>query len=70
MAVSMSLVRNLTSPVLVVAQCSIALNFGSQQDYVVGKSGSPHIYVGIIWPRFKQNNMTNTTFEKYSQIVW
>ena len=22
----------------------------------------------VTWPRFKQNNMTNTTFEKYSQI--
>ena len=36
---------------------------GSQQDYLVGKSGSPQIYVVVIWPRFKQNNMTNTKFE-------
>ena len=40
---------------------------GSQQDYLVGKSGSPQIYLVVIWPRFKQNNMTNTT---YSQILW
>ena len=31
----------------------------SQQDYLVGKSGSPQIYLVVIWPRFKQNNMTN-----------
>ena len=43
---------------------------GSQQDYLVGKSGSPQIYLVVIWPRFKQNNMTNTTLEKYSQILW
>ena len=35
---------------------------GSQQDYLVGKSGSPQIYLVDIWPRFKQNNMTNTKF--------
>ena len=35
---------------------------GSQQDYFVGKSGSPQIYVIVIWPRFIQNNMTNTKF--------
>ena len=33
-------------------------------------SGSPHIYVVVIWPRFKQNNTTNTQFEKYSHILW
>ena len=27
--------------------------YGSQQDYLVGKTGSPQIYVVIIWPRFK-----------------
>ena len=43
---------------------------GSQQDYLVGKSGSPQIYVVVIWPRFKQNNMTNTKFDKYSQYLW
>ena len=43
---------------------------GSQPDYLVGKSGSPQIYLVVIWPGFKQNNMTNTKFEKYSQIVW
>ena len=41
---------------------------GSQQDYLVGKSGSPEIYLVVIWPRFKQNNMTNT-LEKYSQML-
>ena len=44
--------------------------YGSQQDYLVGKSGSPQIYVVVIWPRFKQNNMTNTKFDKYSQYFW
>ena len=43
---------------------------GSQQDYLVGKSGSPQIYLVVIWPRFKQNNMTNTTLEKFAQILW
>ena len=43
---------------------------GSQQDYLVVKSGSPQIYVVVIWPRFKQNNMTNTKFDKYSQYFW
>ena len=43
---------------------------GSQQDYLAGKSGSPQIYVVIIWARFKQNNMTNTKFEKYSENFW
>ena len=43
---------------------------GSQQDYLVGKSGSPQICLVVIWPRFKQNNMTNTKFEKYSPILW
>ena len=43
---------------------------GSQQDYLVRKSGSPQIYVVVIWLRFKQNNMTNTKFEIYSQIFW
>ena len=43
---------------------------GSQQDYLVGKSGSPEIYLVVKWPRFKQHNMTNTTFDKYSQILW
>ena len=42
--------------------------YGSQQDYLVGEFGSPQIYVVIIWPRFKQNNMTNTTFEKIFPI--
>ena len=42
----------------------------SQHDYLVGKSGSPQIYVVVIWPRFKQNNMTNTTFLNYSQFFW
>ena len=38
---------------------------GSQQsDYLVGKSGSPQIYVVVIWPRFKQNNTTNTILDK------
>ena len=41
---------------------------GCQQDNLAGKSGSPQIHVVVIWPRFKQNNTTNTTFEKYSQI--
>ena len=41
---------------------------GSQQDYLVGKSGSPQIYLVVIWPRFKQNNMTNTKFDKYSHF--
>ena len=36
---------------------------GSQQDYLVGKSGSPQIYLVVIWPRFKQHNMTNTTLQ-------
>ena len=31
---------------------------GSQQNYLVGKSGRPQIYVVDIWPRFKQN-LTN-----------
>ena len=26
---------------------------GSQQDYLVGKSGSPQIYLVVMWPRFK-----------------
>ena len=26
---------------------------GSQQDYLVGKSGSLQIYLVVIWPRFK-----------------
>ena len=39
---------------------------GCQQDYLVGKSGSPQIYLVFIWPRFKQNNMTHTKLEKYS----
>ena len=43
---------------------------GSQQDYLVEKSGSSQIHVVVMWPRFKQNNMTNTQFEKYSQILW
>ena len=43
---------------------------GSQQDYFVVKSGSPQIYVVVIRPRFKQNNTTNTKFEKYFQIWW
>ena len=38
----------------------------SQQDYLVGKSGSPQIYGPA---RFKQNNMTNQTFDKYS-LFW
>ena len=42
---------------------------GSQQDYLVGKSGSPQIYLVVIWPRFKQYSMTNTKFEQYSQIL-
>ena len=37
---------------------------GSQQDYLVGKSGSPQVYVVSILPKFKQNNMTSTKFEK------
>ena len=40
---------------------------GSQQDYLVWKSGSPQIYLVVIWPRFKQNNVTNTTLEKCSK---
>ena len=43
---------------------------GSQQDYLVGKCGSPYIYLVVIWPRCKQNGMKNKKFEKYSQIVW
>ena len=43
---------------------------GSQQDYLVGKSGSPQIYLVVIWPRFKQNNITNKKFDKYSQYYW
>ena len=43
---------------------------GSQQDYLYGKSGSPQIYVVVIWPRFKQNNTINTILEKYSHILW
>ena len=43
---------------------------GSQQDYLVGKSGSPQIYVVVIWPRFKENNTSNKKLEKYSQIWW
>ena len=41
---------------------------GSQQDYLVGKSGSPQICVVVIWPRFSQNNMT--IFVNICQIVW
>ena len=32
--------------------------YANLQDYVVGKSGSPQVYVVqsvVIWPRFKQN---------------
>ena len=29
---------------------------GSQQDYLVGKSGSPQKHVVVLWLRFKQNN--------------
>ena len=43
---------------------------GSQQNYLIGKCGSPQIYLVVIWPRFKQNNMTNTILEKYSQMLW
>ena len=43
---------------------------GSQQDYLVGKSGSPQMYVVVIWPRFKENTMTNKKFDKYSQYFW
>ena len=44
---------------------------GSQQDYLVGKSGSPQIYLVVRkLPTFNQNNMTNTKFEKYSQMIW
>ena len=42
---------------------------GSQQDYLVGKSGSPQIYLVVIWPRFKQNNMTKK-IDQYSQYFW
>ena len=35
---------------------------GSQQDCLIGKSCSPQIYVVVIWPRCKQNKMTNATF--------
>ena len=28
--------------------------YGSRQDYLVGKSGRPRIYLVVIWPRFKQ----------------
>ena len=31
--------------------------FGSQQDYLVGKSGSPQIYLAVIWP-----NLSKITF--------
>ena len=43
---------------------------GSQQDYLVGKSGSPQIYLVVIWPRFKQNNMTSKKFEKIFPDFW
>ena len=49
---------------------NISIFSGSQQDYLVEKSGSPRIHVVVIWPRVKQINMTNTKFEKYSQIWW
>ena len=39
---------------------------GSQQDYLVGESGSPQICLVVILTRFNKNNMTNTKFEKYS----
>ena len=42
---------------------------GSQQDYLAGNSGSPHICVVVIWPRFKQNNMTKK-IDQYSQYFW
>ena len=42
---------------------------GSQQEYLLRKSGSLEIYMVVIWARFRQNSMANTTFEKYSQIV-
>ena len=53
-----------------VFNSGIEITHGSQQDYLVGKSGSAQIYVVVIWPRFKQNNMTNTTFENDSQMLW
>jgi len=41
---------------------------GSQQYHLFGKSGSPQInLVAGKWPRFNQNNMTNT---KYSKMLW
>ena len=41
---------------------------GSQLDYLVGESGSPEIYVVVIWPRVKQNNMTNKTLTNIPNI--
>ena len=43
---------------------------GSQQDYLVGKSGSPQIYVVVIRPIFKQNNTINTKFGNNSHMLW
>ena len=44
---------------------------GSQQDYLLRKSGSPQISVVVTWVRFKQNNTTNTKFEeKIFQTLW
>ena len=44
---------------------------GSQQDYLAEKFGSPYRYLVVEkWPRCKQNNMTNTKFDKYPNILW
>ena len=42
---------------------------GSQQVYLVGKTGSAQIYVIVIWSTCKQNNMTNTKCEKIPKFL-